>query len=572
MADNKKLKFYLLSDNVETKSKDKQFLQNMKSVIEAAGHDCKVVGIGSNLHTKAKTYGCQSRNEVWCCVVGGICAGTLKDMASKYSKNNRGDAWLVWCIRTDYIKYDFENLKYLKRASDDNFSPKSFKGLDNPVKYMNSHNIGRCYGSSAQMMANNLLSNNIGHVAGGSGSAGKIFKEWTDEGLVDMNSSSDSSETQSYGFDTSNPFKAYIKIVFTVDDVNGEKKTALFDFTSNAPDKLYSFTGGKLVLVNNEFREYRVNVYEKLKEVFAGKEHTFYLKEIWLEDYIPLPKKEVVDEEKTSSEKLYDDKNDFSSYKLLVSECGFSNYETISSVNLGLSGKSLLEGVKECVEKADYLYKIRYGKYRYQDHVDFYKDTEYNKPTREYSQGYNGNILGVSSISYDPLSTLHNTSVVVFKSQEDSNDEHSIKYQYVQSRIPQSILRYGESTVISSASENISPFEAYYQARTHKDFMDNMDIAYSIVTAGFDGVEIMDWVKTIMNRSFYNDVKRVHSIEVAGNVEQRPMIRTTLGLGAIDKKMRVEKKLMAQRKNVKRERVEVTGGISFNEDYTFLEE
>lgn len=576
MANNKKLKFFLVSDIVEGSSKnnsiDKKFLNNMKSVIESHGHQCKVIGVDPNLHTQSKKYGCTSRDEVWCCVVGGVCAGTLKDMSSKYAKNNRGNAWLVWCIRTDHVKYDLENLKYLKKAHDDNFSPKSFKGLDNPVKYMNKNKIGRCYGSTAQMMAENLVSNSIGHIAGGSGNIGKIFKEWTDEGMVDTNVSDDKSETQSYGFDTSAPFRAYIKIVFTIDDPNGKEREALFDFTSNAPDKGYSFSNEKLVLVNNEFRENRINVYEKLQQAFGGKNHKFYLKEIWLEDYIPLPDKTTVDEDKTASNKLYDDKNDFASYKLLISECGFSNFETVNSVNVGLSGKTLLDGIKECMEKTDYLYKIRYGKYRYQDRIDFYKDTEYNTPQREYTQGYNGNILSVSSVTYAPLSTLHNNSIVVFKSQPDSNDEHSIKYEYVQSRYPDSVLRYGESTVMSTASENVSPYEAYYQARVNKDFMVNMDIAYSIVVAGFDGIEIMDWARTVMNRSFYNDIKRVNSIEVTGDVTQRPMIKTTLGLGAIDKKMRVQKKLAQQRKSAKKKVAEVTGGITFNTDYSFLEE
>ena len=87
-----------------------------------------------------------------------------------------------------------------------------------------------------------------------------------------------------------------------------------------------------------------------------------------------------------------------------------------------------------------------------------------------------------------------------------------------------------------------------------------MDIAYSITVEGYDGIEIMDWAKTFMNRKFYNDVKRVNSIEVNGDVTKRPMVRTTLGLGAIDKKMRVQKNLREQRKNIKKQSVEVTGG------------
>ena len=570
MADNKKLEFFLLSDNIETKTKDKKFLNNMKAVIESKGHKCKVVGIGSNLHTKAKKYGCTKSTQVWVCVVGGICAGTLKDMASKYQKERRKDAYLVWAIRTDFVKYDFENLKYLKRASDDNFSPKSFKGLKNPVKYMNRNNIGRVYGSTAKMMADNLCSNQIGHTAKGSGNVGKIFSTWTEEGLVDANSSTDKEETQSYGFDIDEPFRAYIKILYSVDKVDGERKTVLFDFTSNAPDKGYSFTNDKPILLNNEFRENRINVLEKLKPMYNG-EHKFFIHEIWLEDYIPQPEKDTVAEDKTTSDKLYDNKNDFSSYKLLISECGFCNFESVSSVNLGLSGKTLLEGVQECVEKTEYLYKMRYGKHRYLDHLDFYKDEEFEKASYTYSQGYNGNIIDISSVDYNPLSTLKNNSIVVFKSQSDSNDESTISYNYVQSRMPRSVLTYGEFTTLASASDTISSREAYYQARTSKDFADDMEFTYTITVKGYDGVEIMDWVEVLMNRKYYNDVKRIHSIEINGDVNKTPSERTTLGLGAIDKKMRVQKQLIKQRKKLKKKDVEVTGGISFNTDYSFLE-
>lgn len=570
MADEK-LRFFLLTDNVETKSKDKAYLNTMKKVIESNGHSAKVVGVGSNLHTQAKQNGCKNRNDVWVCVVGGVCSGTLKDMSSKYAVANRGKAYLVWAMRTDYIKFNLETTKYLPRAWDDNFSPKSFKGLKNPVKYMNKHNIGRVYGANATEMATNLVNNNIGHPHGQTGNVGVIFSDWGDGGTVDTNASGDKSETQSYGFDTGQPFSCYIKILFSVDDPQGKKETCYIDFTANAPQKGHSYSNEDLYFVNNEFRENRINILEKLEQRYNGK-HKFYIREIWLEDHIPTPNKLTTGEDKTKSTDLYDSKNDFSSYKMLLSECGFTNMEAVSSVNLGLSGKSLLDGVKECVEKTDFLYKIRYGDYRYQDHLDFYKDEEYKDTKYEYSQGYNGNILAVNSVTYAPLNTLRNNSIVVFKTQIDEDDEKSVKYQYSQSRIPTSVLRYGEFTTIQSASDSISPFEAYFDARTSKEYAENMDIAYSITVEGYDGIEIMDWAKTFMNRKFYNDVKRVNSIEVNGDVTKRPMVRTTLGLGAIDKKMRVQKNLREQRKNIKKQSVEVTGGITFNTDTSFWED
>lgn len=568
---SKKLRFFLVTDNVESStSKDKAYLNKMKSYIQKQGYSCKVCGVGSNMHTQAKKYGCKDKNDVWVCVVGGVCAGTLKDMASNYARKSRGNAYLVWAMRTDYIKFNLETTTFLKRAWDDNFSPSNFKGLPNPTSFMRKNDIGRVYGETATEMAQNLINNSIGHPRGGTGSVGLIFDNWGEEGNLGVSSSSSDTKTttETFGFDVDNPFKAYIKIVYSIDDPKGDKKTILFDFTSNAPDLGYSFTNDEPVFVNDEFRELRFDVYEKLQQLHLG-QHKFYLREIWLEDYIPLQDKNVSD---NTSNVLYDEKTDHSSYKMLISECGMTNQEAISSVNLALSGKSLLDGVKECVEKSKYLYKVRYGKHRYLDHIDFYKDEDYKDTDYEYSQGYNGNILEVTSVNYAPLSTLRNNSITVYKCQPDSNDESTIHYNYSQSRIPRNVLQYGEFTTIQSASDTISDWEAYYLARTNKEYMDNMEFSYSLTVVGYDGIEIMDWAKTFMNRKFYNDVKRVNSIEVSGDVTKRPMVRTTLGLGAIDKKMRVQRNLIQQRKQLKTQNVEVTGGITFNNTFDFLEE
>ena len=90
-----------------------------------------------------------------------------------------------------------------------------------------------------------------------------------------------------------------------------------------------------------------------------------------------------------------------------------------------------------------------------------------------------------------------------------------------------------------------------------------MDIYYSIQVAGYTGTELMDYVKTLMSNDYLISIKRVNSIEITGNVEQRPMIKTTLGLGAIDRAMALSKKLQDDRKRARTEKAEVVGGIGY---------
>ena len=144
-------------------------------------------------------------------------------------------------------------------------------------------------------------------------------------------------------------------------------------------------------------------------------------------------------------------------------------------------------------------------------------------------------------------------------------------YNYTQSAYFDSILEYGEHTVMTTASDNISDLEAFYRARTNKDFQENMDISYSIQVAGYTGTELMDYVKTLMSNDYLNTIKRVNSIEITGNVEQRPQIKTTLGLGAIDRKMALDKKLQDDRKLARTEKAEVVGGIGYVDTSTLFE-
>lgn len=574
--DPKKRKFYVNTDKVGSAKADTDYAKRVVKALKKQGYSAKYVGRGADVKGHPNKWGKMDEYSVNVHIVGGMCAGTMRDLTQPYFKKLMKGGTVIFGLRVgkpsaipsslNKKSTDFEHLKWLPRSWDDNFSPKSFKGLKYPANYLRRNNASYCYDCdhtgrniSPEQMAKNLVGNTTG-VFNTKYQNNSIRPNWGNSYKVDDSDSAGT--TQTFGFDKDNPFQAYIKIVFSINN-ESKRREAIFDFTSNAPDKNYSFqTDEKVSFEWYSFKEYRLDLVSRLREVMMDTQHEnrYYLHEIWLLDYIPIP-----DSANGESSKLYDKNTDHSSYKMLVSECGFSNYEEISSKSLGLSGQTLMDGIETCMDETDFLYKVQYAPKRYNDKIIFYKDDQYTEPAdyNIFKQGVEGNILTLSNIQYSPITTLKNSSICVYKSQEDNHNEESLTYNYTQSCYLDSVLEYGEHTVMTTASDNISDLEAFYRARTNKDFQDNMDISYSIQVAGYTGTELMDYVKTLMSNDYLNSIKRVNSIEITGNVEQRPMIKTTLGLGAIDRAMALSKKLQDDRKQARTEKAEVVGGIGY---------
>lgn len=577
-----KLKFYINSDNISgnaknhnSKNPDVRYCKQVVKEIKKLGYEAHYMGVGPGVKDHPATYGATGKNKVNVHIVGGLCAGTMKWLSSSGFQKIMKGGYTVFALRlwgsTLYkrnfskkkkkIRPDFEKLSWLPRAWDDGFSG-AFKGLSHPARVLRNGKSGYCYDttpkgvhknsleSSAKQLALNLTSNQTGAVD-------KKHKNYTirdDWEGTEVYSKTTGKDSETWGYNCDTPFRGYIYVKFRVvptnKDISPFKKTAYIDFTTEAPDLPYagySFSAENPVLVNNEFRELRLNLFERIDKVMGSRKGTYYVTEIGLIDTIPAA------ETSSDSKRLYE-KTNHSDYKLLIRECGFSNYEEISSKNLGFSGKTLLDGVKECLDETEYLYKIKYddSNNRYDDKIEFYKDTDYDNPYATYTQGSNGTIIGVSDISYAPLSTLRNNSIVMFKSKADSDDEENISQMYTQSTLNNSIGEYREFTTIQQISGTISEREAYYEALKKEDYMRWPETSYTITVAGYDGVKPMDWVRTIMNRTYLNDVKRVSSVEINGSTSQTPQVRTTLGLGAMTKKMRAQAKLIKSRRDAKK--------------------
>ena len=147
----------LSSDGIINKKVDKQRLNDMAKLLRAKGYKVIVSGIGPNYHVSdVKKY----KNVCVFSLVGGIDSGMFVDMASKYYQNylkKNNNQFVLGCLITS-TKANLANKIWLERAHDDNYSPKSFKGMYFPGKYLNEKvHVDYVYGSNAKELVNNFI-------------------------------------------------------------------------------------------------------------------------------------------------------------------------------------------------------------------------------------------------------------------------------------------------------------------------------------------------------------------------------------------------------------------------------
>jgi len=134
----------------------KKFLNTVASMLRKAGWKVTVYGIGPGEHSK-NYY--KVRNGVYMPIYNGVCAATIKEMAASYYggviKSHKSVIAPSWCNELKISKMlnstncDLTKVKFLPRAWDDNFSPKSYKGMYYPAKFMTKNNIKYSCGQDA---------------------------------------------------------------------------------------------------------------------------------------------------------------------------------------------------------------------------------------------------------------------------------------------------------------------------------------------------------------------------------------------------------------------------------------
>ena len=560
--------FYIVSDNIQNKSKDKARIKAIAKAFQSIGHKAVEGAVGSNMHTKPKSYGCTKKNDVWVCIFGGACAGTIADLTGYTGFGNwfendqlkKASLMFIFVSRPEGRASDIANIKKLGIAHDDNFSKKvkNFSGIKNPANYLKNHGVTWIEaGTTTQLVTliKNQQFQGSGLNLGGSNQTGE--REITN------------SYTITHGFDKDNPFEAYLKIDYAVGSRNGTIKTIYVDWSSEAPSNSRKFDNDFGIIWQNRKKYiHEINVLSKIKTAEGDYAETsdkkYYLKKVtFLRDF-----DNVIDDIDTEEDesKAYNN-NDKSSYKMLLYDLGVFNGEVAKMESLGVSGKTLLDGIKTILEKSNYDFSIKYSKFRNGDYINFSDGLEDTKDIKyTFNEGYNGNIIGISNVKYSPTSQLMNSAVTVFKSKKKENDP-TMTYSYAKKSKLGEILRFGEQMKVENLSTETGSKEATQKAYDNLMKYFKPLTTFTVTSVGLPPISINDWVETKTINPLLSNEYQVASRKINIDVNNRPMVTTEFGLGDVDAPLKVKNNLAEQRKKLVREALDLNEPVSYDDGF-----
>lgn len=560
--------FYIVSDNIQTKAKDKARIQAIAKAFTSIGHKAVVGAVGSNMHTKPKSYGCTKKNDVWVCVFGGACAGTIADLTGytgfgdwfKNDQLKKASLMFIFVSRPEGRASDIASIKKLGIAHDDNFSRKvkNFTGIKNPSNYLKNHNVTWIESGTTTGIVNLIKNQNFqgsGLNLGGSNQTGE--KEITN------------SYTKTHGFDKDNPFEAYLKIDYAVNSRNGTVKTIYVDWSSEAPSGSNKFDNDfGIVWQNRKKYIHEIDLLDKIKTAESDYAQTstnkYYLKRVtFLRDF-----QDVIDDIDTEEDesKAYDN-NDNSSYKMALYDLGVFSGEVAKMESLGVCGKTILDGMKTILEKSGYDWSIKYNKWRNGDYLNFTDGSDDEKDIKySFNEGFDGNIIGISNVKYSPTSQLMNSAVTIFKSKKKENDP-TMTYNYAKKSKVDEILRYGEQMKVENLSTETGSKEATQKAYDNLMKYFQPITTFTVKSVGLPPININDWVETKTVNPLLTNEYQVASRKISIDVTDRPMIQTEFGLGDIDAPLKVKQNLAEQRKKLVREQLDLNEPVAYDDKF-----
>lgn len=147
---------YLTSDVIYNKKTDYKIMNSIKSKLESYGYTVKIGGYGPNSHCAdiwAKTL---PYNAVQVSIFGGADPGVIYDFSTRSfmkTKENR----LIYVVYYSNTSKDITGLSFLKRASDDNYSSSSFKGIAYPDIYLRSYGYDYIYSNDITAISKGVI-------------------------------------------------------------------------------------------------------------------------------------------------------------------------------------------------------------------------------------------------------------------------------------------------------------------------------------------------------------------------------------------------------------------------------
>ena len=160
-------KIVVNSDLIDNVSKDKARINKvcdaLRKVFQPLGYQIIASGVGASYHYTDET---KRKNAYVINIVGGLCAGTIKEYSSSYVQNamKKNQSIGAQPFYSGAISKDskwritpFEKITWLPRAWDDHFSPASFKGIDYPVKWMEKANFDWCQEETTDKLVTSIV-------------------------------------------------------------------------------------------------------------------------------------------------------------------------------------------------------------------------------------------------------------------------------------------------------------------------------------------------------------------------------------------------------------------------------
>lgn len=155
----KKKKVYISSDNITSKSADKKFINDIAAKLKKNGWTTKVIGVGPNTHSERYMKNCT--DGVWLCIYGGADAAVFKETVGKNSYTNKlkknNLRTVIGMKQGGDIRKGGKYYKYLPRAHDDNYSPKSFRGISYPLNMLTKGKVPIMYAGTVDKMVAKFL-------------------------------------------------------------------------------------------------------------------------------------------------------------------------------------------------------------------------------------------------------------------------------------------------------------------------------------------------------------------------------------------------------------------------------
>lgn len=556
--------FYICSDENDKPAADKKRMNAIAAAFSALGHKTVVGKRDSNAHSNPPS-ACKGKNDVFVCIFSGFDLEVVSDHTGWKQSN-----WFAKKIKNAHIMYiywgkaciDVANTKKVSKAHDGKGNVA--KSMSNPAAFLKKHNITWIQGRTDNEIVNKIRNKQF-EGAGLNFSDSKGGSSTVKENVTTY--------TITHGFNKSTPFKGYFKIGYTVVDSGGKNKYddtqyIYVDWSGEAPDGKRKFNNPSAPLWNNNEKNiHEIEVLKHIKsveDINDNKNYKYYLKTVELVyDF-----QDIKDDLTTEDEEnlVYNDKND-SDYKVNLYDVGVFSGELINPIKLGVSGKSLLDGVKSILDTTKYIFNITYKPHRNDDIISFKQNVDTANPIYTFEEGFNGDIIDISNVKYSPTADLINNAITIYKVYSGDGDEVGT-YRYTRKSHLNEVLRYGEQTHIESLSESTGFLDASQRSYDNLVQYFKPDTTLTIGVAGLPPVNVNDYVATKTVNPLLTNEYVVASREIKIDTGDRPMIQTFYGLGDIDYKLKVKNNLANQRRNLVKRPLDINLPVTYKDTMT----